>query len=316
LLIPFITTIRIIKVNSNTFSKDFIHFIWRHIMNNSKNIRFIAALALIISLTLASCTASATPVATEASQSTQEIVIGLSLSDLSNPFFISVQDGAQEAADRLGATLIVNDASNDSATQTRQIQAMLDKKVNILLINPVDSDAIGSVIQASNTAGIPVITVDRSASSGEVVSHIASDNIAGGVMAGDYLAELLGKTGNVVELEGIAGTSAAKDRGTGFNEAMAAYGNITIVAHEVAEFDRATAKQVFAKLLAQYPDINGVFAHNDSMILGAMDAAQEAERTGIIFVGFDAVDEAVDAVEKAHSPQRLHNNPQKLGDSV
>ncbi len=282
-------------------------------MNNSKNIRFIAALALVIALTLASCTASATPVATEAPQSTQEIVIGLSLSDLSNPFFISVQDGAQEAADRLGATLIVNDASNDSAIQAQQIQAMLDKKVNVLLINPVDSDAIGSVIQAANTAGVPVITVDRSASSGEVVSHIASDNVAGGVMAGDYLAELLGKTGNIVELEGITGTSAAKDRGTGFNEAMAAYSNITIVAHEVAEFDRITAKQVFAELLDQYPDINGVFAHNDSMILGAMEAAQEAGRTGIVFVGFDAVDEAVDAVEKGTLSATVAQQPTEIG---
>ncbi len=282
-------------------------------MNNSKNIRLIAALSLIISLTLASCTASATPIATEAPQSTQEIVIGLSLSDLSNPFFISIQEGAQEAADRLGATLIVNDASNDSATQAQQIQALLDKKVSFLLINPVDSDAIGSVIQAANTAGIPVITVDRSASSGEVVSHIASDNVAGGVMAGDYLAELLGKTGNVVELEGIAGTSAAKDRGTGFNEALTAYSNITIVAHEVAEFDRATAKQVFAELLTQYPDINGVFAHNDSMILGAMDAAQEAERTEIVFVGFDAVDEAVDAVEKGTLSATVAQQPAEIG---
>ncbi len=282
-------------------------------MNHSKSIRFITAMVLVFSLALAGCTASETPVAAEAPQSTQQIVIGLFLSDLSNPFFISVQEGAQEAADRLGATLVVSDAGNDSATQTQQIQAMLDKKVDVLLINPVDSDAIGSVIQSANTAGIPVITVDRSASSGEVVSHIASDNIAGGVMAGDYLAELLGKTGNVVELEGIAGTSAAKDRGEGFNEAMAVYSNITIIANEVAEFDRATAKQVFAELLTQYPDINGVFAHNDSMILGAMDAAQEAGRTDIIFVGFDAVDEAVDAVEKGTLSATVAQQPTEIG---
>ncbi len=282
-------------------------------MNQSKHIRFITAIVLVFSLALAGCTASEIPAVTEAPQSTQQIVIGLFLSDLSNPFFISIQEGAQEAADRLGATLIVNDAANDSTTQTNQIQTMLEEKVDVLLINPVDSDAIGSVIQSANTAGVPVITVDRSASSGEVVSHIASDNIAGGVMAGDYLAELLGKAGNVVELEGITGTSAAKDRGEGFNEAMAAYSDITIVANEVAEFDRATAKQVFAELLAQYPDINGVFAHNDSMILGAMDAAQEAGRADIIFVGFDAVDEAVDAVEKGSLAATVAQQPTEIG---
>jgi len=281
-------------------------------MNSSKKISFITTLVLIVSFVLSGCAPSSTPVATEAAAAPQ-IVIGLSLSDLSNPFFVSVQKGAQEAADRLGATLIVNDASNDSAVQTQQLQAMIDKKVNVLLINPVDSDAIGDIIKSANTAGVPVITVDRSASSGEVISHIASDNVAGGVMAGNYLAELIGKAGNVVELEGIAGTSAAKDRGAGFNEAISSYKDITVIAKEGAEFDRATAKQVFAEILAQYPDIKGVFAHNDSMILGAIDAAEEAGRTGILFVGFEAVDEAVDAVEKGTLSATIAQQPAEIG---
>ncbi len=282
-------------------------------MNSSKNIRFIIALVLAFSLLLTGCAPKQAPTATEAPEAAQEVVIGLSLSNLSNPFFVSVQQGAQEAADRLGATLIVKDANDDSAAQTQQIQELIDQKVSLLLINPVDSDAIGAVIQSANTAGVPVITVDRSANSGEVVSHIASDNVAGGKMAGNYLAELLNKTGNVVELEGIAGTSAAKDRGAGFNEAMASFSDIKIVAHEVADFDRAKGKEVFAELLAQFPEINGVFAHNDSMIMGAIDAAVEAGRTDIFFVGFDAVDEAVQAVEDGSLAATIAQQPTEIG---
>lgn len=282
-------------------------------MNGSKNIRFIIALVLAFLLVLTGCTPTEAPVATEVPQTAQEVVIGLSLSNLSNPFFVSVQQGAQEAADRLGATLVLKDANDDSAAQTQQIQELIDQKVSLLLINPVDSDAIGAVIQSANTAGIPVITVDRSANSGEVVSHIASDNVAGGKMAGNYLAELLSKTGNVVELEGIEGTSAAKDRGAGFNEAMASFSDIKIVAHEIADFDRAKGKEVFAELLAQFPEINAVFAHNDSMIMGAIDAAVEAGRTDIIFVGFDAVDEAVQAVEDGSLAATIAQQPTEIG---
>ncbi len=282
-------------------------------MNNSKNTSFVLALILVFSLVLASCAPAKTPVATAAPQTTQEFVIGLSLSTLDNPFFVSVQEGAQEAADRLGATLIVTDAKNDTATQSAQIQDLIKQKVSLLLVNPVDSDAVGAVIQSANTAGVPVITLDRSANSGKVVSHIASDNVAGGKMAGSYLAELLEKTGNVVELEGIAGTSAAKDRGAGFNESMTAYSNIKVIAHEVADFDRAKAKEVFSQLLTQYPEIKGVFAHNDSMILGAMDAAKEAGREDIIFVGFDAIDEAVQAVESGSLSATVAQQPKEIG---
>ncbi len=283
-------------------------------MNNSRNTRFVLALILTFSLVLASCAPAKTPVTTtEAPQTARQIVIGLSLSTLDNPFFVSIQQGAQEAADRLGATLVIKDANNDFATQSQQIQELIDQKASVLLVNPVDSDAIGEVIQSANAAGIPVITVDRNANSGKVVSHIASDNVAGGKIAGNYLAELLSKTGNVVELEGIPGTSAAKDRGAGFNEAMGAYSNIKIVAHEVADFDRAKGKEVFAALLIQFPEIDGVFAHNDSMILGAIDAAQEAGRTDIIFVGFDAVDEAVQAVESGTLSATVAQQPIEIG---
>ncbi|MFT7953719.1 substrate-binding domain-containing protein, partial [Salmonella enterica] len=87
-------------------------------------------------------------------------------------------------------------------------------------------------ITAANDAGVPVITVDRAAEGGDVVSHIASDNVAGGEMAGDFIAEELNKEGKVVELQGIPGTSAARDRGKGFNQAMDKYSDLEVIVQQ------------------------------------------------------------------------------------
>lgn len=231
-----------------------------------------------------------------------------------SPFFNTLQDGATEAANRLNVELLTRDAGNDIATQNAQIQEMIDLGVNAILITAVDGTAVVEKIEAAAAAGIAVLTVDRSIDSDVVISHIASDNVAGGKMAGDYLAEVLEKQGSVVELEGIEGTSAAQDRGAGFNEAIAAYADITVIAREIADFSRAEGQTVFAQILADNPDIDGVFAHNDEMILGAILAAQEAGRAGeITFIGFDAVDDAVAALEDGSLTATIAQQPAEMG---
>ncbi len=116
------------------------------------------------------------------------ITIGLSLSTLNNPFFVTLRDGAQAAADELGVELIVVDAQDDPATEDGEYSGLdCSKGVDAILINPTDADAIVPSIEAANAANIPVFTVDRGAAAGEVVSHIASDNVAGGAMAARFL---------------------------------------------------------------------------------------------------------------------------------
>ncbi len=241
--------------------------------------------------------------------------IGLSLSTLNNPFFVTLRDGAQAAADELGVTLVVVDSQDDPATEATNIEDLIAQGVDAILINPTDGDAIVPSIEAANAAGIPVMTIDRSANGGAVVSHIASDNVAGGMMAGMYLCHKLGGTGSVVELEGIAGTSAARDRGAGFNEYMSANcPGVTIVARQTANFNRAEGLTVFENILQAQPDINGVFAHNDEMILGAIEAANAAGREGITFVGFDAVDDAVTAVRDGALAATIAQQPALMGE--
>jgi ribose transport system substrate-binding protein len=240
--------------------------------------------------------------------------LGLVLSTLNNPFFVSLRDGAQEAADKTGATLIVVDAQDDAAKMAAGIEDLITQKVSAILINPTDSDAVVPSIEKANAAGIPVFTVDRGSSGGTVVSHVASDNVAGGKMAAEFLCQAIGGKGNVVELQGIAGTSAARDRGQGFNDYMAAScKDAAIVAQQTANFNRDEGLTVFENILQAQPEIAAVFAHNDEMILGAIQAAEAAGRTGIVFVGFDAVDDAVKAVDDGKLAATVAQQPSLMG---
>ncbi len=243
-----------------------------------------------------------------------EVTLGLSLSTLNNPFFVTLKDGAEAAAAAAGVTLIVVDAQDDPAKEATNIEDLIQRGVSALLINPTDADAIVPSIQKANAAGIPVFTIDRGAAGGTVVSHIASDNVAGGAMAAEFLCQAIGGAGNVVELEGIAGTSAARDRGQGFNDYMAANcAGAPIVAKQTANFNRAEGLSVFENILQAQPEIAGVFAHNDEMILGAVEAAQAAGTTGIVFVGFDAVDDAVAAVNAGTLAATVAQQPSEMG---
>ena len=271
----------------------------------------IAALSLLTT----QC-AAPTPVAPpEAPPEAEKVTLGLSLSTLNNPFFVTLKEGAEAAAKAAGVELVVVDAQDDSAKEATNVEDLIQKGIDALLVNPTDADAIVPSIQKANQAGIPVFTIDRGASGGDIVSHIASDNVAGGWMAGEFLCQALGGSGKVVELEGIAGTSAARDRGQGFNDYMSSNcSGVEIVARQTANFNRAEGLSVFENILQAQPEIAGVFAHNDEMILGAIEAAEAAGRAGeIIFVGFDAVDDAVAAVEAGQLAATIAQQPAEMG---
>lgn len=277
------------------------------------------ALLLVMALIVSACAAPPPPQAAPAEEAAPaeggEITLGLALSTLNNPFFVDLRDGAQAAADAAGVKLVVVDAQDDPGKQASAIEDLIQSKVSALLINPTDADAIVPSIEAANEAGIPVFTVDRSAAGGEVVSHIASDNVAGGRMAAEFLCNALGGEGKVVELEGIPGTSAARDRGKGFNEYMSENcPGIEIVARQTANFNRAEGLTVFENILQAQPEIDGVFAHNDEMILGAIEAAEAAGRADeIVFVGFDAIDDAIQAIKEGKLAATVAQQPGEMG---
>ncbi|MFQ5343827.1 MAG: substrate-binding domain-containing protein, partial [Anaerolineae bacterium] len=131
-------------------------------------------LILLVSLVVVGVAACAQPTAPPAQEKPQppaaeKITLGLSLSTLNNPFFVTLQEGAQKAADQLGVELVVVDSQDDSAKEATNLEDLIQRKVDALLINPTDADAVVPSVQKANEAGIPVFTIDRSASGGDVV---------------------------------------------------------------------------------------------------------------------------------------------------
>lgn len=239
--------------------------------------------------------------------------VTLSLSTLNNPFFVDVRDGAQEAADELGIDLTVVDAQNDSTAQTDQIASAVSSGTSGLLINAVDSDAAAAAVAPALSGDLPVIGVDRAVNGAEITSLVSSDNVAGGSQAADALAAAIGEEGKVIVLQGQPGTSASRDRGAGFTEGIAAYPGIEVVAMQTANFDRAQALDVATNLLQANPDIVGIFAENDEMALGAIQALGARAGDDVHVVGFDGTDDGLAAVEAGTLEATIAQQPRELG---
>ena len=238
--------------------------------------------------------------------------LALVISTLNNPFFVTMKEGAEQKAAELGYNLIVLDSQNDPSKELSNVEDLSVRGAKVLLINPTDSDAVTNAIRLANRAKLPVITLDRAASRGEVVSHIASDNVAGGLMAGDFIAEQVGDNARVIQLEGIAGTSAARERGEGFKQAIAKH-DFELLASQPADFDRTKGLNVMENLLAGNPGVQAVFAQNDEMALGALRALQAANKKDVLLVGFDGTEDGIKAVQGGRLSATIAQQPDQIG---
>ncbi|WP_256802004.1 ribose ABC transporter substrate-binding protein RbsB [Rodentibacter ratti] len=260
--------------------------------------------------TLFFVTALTSAVAVSGTASAQD-TIALAVSTLDNPFFVTLKDGAQKKADELGYKLVVLDSQNDPAKELANVEDLTVRGAKVLLINPTDSEAVGNAVAIANRNNIPVITLDRGAAKGYVVSHIASDNVAGGKMAGDFIAQKLGNGAKVIQLEGIAGTSAARERGEGFKQAIETH-KLNVLASQPADFDRTKGLNVTENLLASKAEVQAIFAQNDEMALGALRAVNAANKK-VLIVGFDGTDDGVKAVKSGKLAATIAQQPDVIG---
>jgi ribose/xylose/arabinose/galactoside ABC-type transport system permease subunit/ABC-type sugar transport system substrate-binding protein len=239
--------------------------------------------------------------------------VGLSLSTLNNPFFVQIKEGAQAEAKKLGADLTVTDAQNDASQQANQLQNFTSEGVDSIIVNPVDSDAAGPSVRSANKADIPVVGVDRGVNKAETAALVASDNVAGGKLGAKALAEKLGGKGKIVILQGLAGTSASRERGAGFAEGLKAYPGIEVVARQPADFDRTKGLDVMTNLLQAHPDVQGVFAENDEMALGAIKALGSKAGKSVQVIGFDGTPDGLKAVKEGTMYASVAQQPKELG---
>ena len=274
-------------------------------------------LASLLAFGIAACSKqgpdSAPAAASEPAAATSTATVGLAVSTLNNPFFVSLRNGAEAEAKKEGINLITVDAQDDPAKQQASVEDLIQKKVNVILINPTDSAAVANVVKEATSKGIKVVSLDRSVTGAEVSAHIASDNVAGGKMAGEFLLEKLGGKGNIVELEGIAGSSAARERGQGFHQVVDGKADVKLLAKQPADFDRAKGLSVMENIIQGNKGIQGVFAHNDEMALGAVKAIQAAGLKNVVVVGFDATSDAVAAVKAGTLAATVQQQPELIG---
>ncbi|HKV71893.1 MAG TPA: substrate-binding domain-containing protein [Gemmatimonadales bacterium] len=218
--------------------------------------------------------------------------VGVTLLTEAHVFYQNLKQGLQQGADSLGVDLHVVAGEWDLARQTSQVQNFVTQGMDAIVVAPVNSSGIVSAIEDANHAHIPVFTADISADGGQVVAHVASDNIQGGRLLGEYVATRLKGGGNVAILDQPT-VASVRDRVTGFTDALSQYPNIRIVARPAVERGlRDVAKQKMDNLLTTDQHIDAVFGTNDDCALGALAAIQAAGTKNIFVVGYDATPEA------------------------
>ena len=234
--------------------------------------------------------------------------IGLSVSTQNNPFFVTLVEGAEKAASSYGVEMSVVDAGDDVTKQVSDIEDLVSKGISVLIVNPVDSDAVTGAVEAAK--GVKVIAVDRVVNGVEIECQIASDNVLGAELATQYIVEKLGEGIKVAELEGVPGASAAIDRSAGFHNVADA--KLDVVAKQTANFDCAQGMSVMENMLQANGNIQAVFAANDEMALGAVEAIAGAGKD-IMVVGFDATDDAIAAIKEGRMAATIAQQPDLIG---
>jgi ribose transport system substrate-binding protein len=255
-------------------------------------LRTIVCVLLLLVVVTVACGPSETPGSTK--------TIGVSLLTRAHVFYRDLEDGLRVAAEKHGYELLINAAEWDASRQIAQLEDFITRGVDAVVVCPVDSSGIGAGVRSANQAGVPVFTADIASFGGEVVSHIASDNIAGGRLAGEYLVELLNGEGRVAIINQPIVTSTL-DRVQGFREVLQAHPGIEIVADVNGDGVRDKALRAASDVLQAHPDLDGIFAINDDSALGTLDAVEDFGRENIVIIGYDAIPPARDAIMKGRA---------------
>lgn len=222
--------------------------------------------------------------------------IGVTLLTREDDFYRELEAGLKETAEKNNFELIVQSGDKDLSKQQSQIDNFIVQKVAAIIVCPTDTKGIAPAIERANAANIPVFTADIAAGGGRVVSHIASDNVAGGKLAAEFIAKALNGEGKV----GIIGQPEVQstiDREAGFKEEIARSPKITLAPTLNGEGKRDRALKAAEDLLQGNPDIKAIFCINDETALGALSAVEAKGKSDVVIVGYDAAPEAVEKIK-------------------
>jgi ribose transport system substrate-binding protein len=228
---------------------------------------------------------------------THRKTIGVTLATRAHIFYKDLEDGLRQEAKKQNYDLIVTSAEFDLGKQISQVEDFISRKVDAIVVCPVDSRGIGPAIRSSNNARIPVFTADIAAEEGDVTCHVASDNFAGGKLAGEFISKALNNQGTIAIIDYPVVTSVI-DRVNGFKSAVEQHPGLTLVADVNGQAVRDKAMQATSDVLQAHPKLDAIFGINDDSALGALDAVQQFNRNSVLIVGYDATPPARDAILK------------------
>ncbi|REC93584.1 ABC transporter substrate-binding protein [Kushneria indalinina] len=228
-----------------------------------------------------------------------ELVIGMSFQELNNVYFVTMQRALQEAVNEMGASLVFTDARHDIAKQINDVEDMLQRGVDILLLNPTDSVGIQSAVMSAHDAGVPVVAVDAQAE-GPIDGFVGSKNFDAGYKACHYMGEQLGGEGKVAILDGIP-VIPILERVEGCQKALGEFESIEVVDKQNGHQERSTAMNVTENMLQAHPDLAGIFSVNDVGSLGALVAIQSSGMD-VKLASVDGNPEAVKVLAQPNSP--------------
>lgn len=224
--------------------------------------------------------------------------IGMSFQEMNNQYFVVMKQSLEDAAANIGADLIITDARHDVSKQISDVEDMLQKGIDILLINPTDSVGVQTAIMSAKEAGAVVVAIDAQAE-GPLDSFVGSKNYDAGYKAGKFLGEALGGKGSVAILDGIP-VVPILERVRGFEAAMKEFPNIKIVGKQNGHQERAKALTVTENMLQAHPELNGIFSVNDVGAMGSL-AAINASGVDVKLVSVDGAPEAIEAILEPNS---------------
>jgi len=245
-----------------------------------------------------------------------EIKIAVILKSLTNPFWMMAKQAAEETGKRLGVTVEVFSTTNetDFNAQASQVEDAVTRGFDVICIVPSDGNALVPAVEEAIKKGVPVIVLDTALNSDLPVGFVASDNVAGGAMAAEYIAEQLGGKGKVAVIRGGKGHTVELERYQGFYEKLSTYPDMEIVIEAHADWEADKASNVMEDFLNAHPEIQAVFCESDMMVIGASQMARGAGRDDIIFVGLDGIVDALRLVRDGKISADVAQSPDKIGE--
>lgn len=244
----------------------------------------------------------------------KKIVIGVSMLSLQNEFIQQVSASLEKHAKEADVELIVVDAERSALKQVEQVENFISQQVDAIILNPAEFEASSPAILRAKKAGIPIVNVNSSTKE-KPDAWVGSDDAESAKMAIDFLAKKLNGQGNILIIQGYMGQAAQIDRERGAVEALKAYPNMKLLATQTGEWDRAKSMSLMENWIQSYGDqIQGVFAHNDEMGLGAMQALLDAKKKDkVVVVSVDGIGDALKAVDAGTLDATILQNAEQQG---